>query len=129
LIQFGRLLNFSKSFDHLKSKLAELPIEEIQARQLSSGVILVAAMVNEHEVNITIQGPKLAVNRDIKCFCDCESFKFDHAYSLYKQGSLLHADRFVLKPPHKKNVNLEISGCKHIVLVAQTLWKNRDIIK
>ena len=128
MIQFGRLLSFPLTFKNLEPKLRELTLSKIDAVE-SDGTITVDADVNGHQVQLLLGTPLIDVSSSVKCYCSCDFFKYNLAYSLYKVNSLLYPEMFVLKPPKEKNTSLTLSGCKHIILVSRTLYQNRKLIQ
>ena len=128
MIQFGRLLSFPMTFGNLTPKLRELRMGRIEATE-SGGLIRVSADVNGHQVQMIIHGPTIESSLPTEISCDCPFFAYNLAYTLSKAGSLLNPQSFVLRPPRTKNTSLTLSGCKHIVLLAQTLFQNRQLIK
>ena len=128
MLQFGRLLSFPLTFKNLNEKIKAVSLNDINATIVDNN-ILIESKANNHHVLIVHGGNKLSVAAPVVLYCDCEFFKFNLAYGLHKNNSLLNPEQFVLKPPKKKNTSLTLSGCKHIILVAQTVWANRNLIK
>lgn len=128
MLQFGRLLSFPLTFKNLEPKIRELDLKYINAIE-ENGNISVDSMVNKHNVQLIIYSEIINSSAPVKCYCTCEQFKFSNAYSLYKVNSLIHPEKFILRPPKQKNTSMTLSGCKHIILVSRTLYQNRNIIK
>lgn len=127
MLNFGRLLSFPLTYKNLNEKLKTISTNQINAFENKDGII-VSAKVNDHNVSIQIYDKKIQISSPVSIFCDCDFFKFNLAYALHKNNSLLIPDGFVLKPPKVKNPYLSLSGCKHIILVSQILWKNHSFI-
>lgn len=127
MIQFGRLLSFPLTFKNLTDKLKTVDISEIKATK-SARNIQILANANGHVVELNIIDEKININSPVQLYCDCDFFKYNLAYTLYKNKSLLHTNNFVLMPPRKKNQSMQLSGCKHIILVCQSLWLNKNVI-
>lgn len=127
MIQFGRLLSFPLTFKNLTNKLKTVSISDIKAIKSSENIQILSS-ANGHNVEINIIDRKININSPVQLYCDCEFFKYNLAYPLYKNNSLLHTNNFVLRPPRKKNQHMQLSGCKHIILVCQSLWLNKNVI-
>ena len=127
MLQFGRLLSFPLTFKQLTNKIKSINIQDINIIEKFNN-IFITSVANEHSVEIQVLDPILSVKSPVKLYCDCEFFQYNLAFSLYKNNSLLHPEKFVLKPPKKKNVSMQLSGCKHIILVSQSLWVNKNNI-
>ena len=123
MIGFGRLLSFPLKFHNLGNKVKEIEMTEIGA-VLQDGRIRINSVANGHNVEILAFGERLTSNTPVMVNCDCEFFKYNLAFGLYKVGALLHPEQFRLVPP-----NLTLSGCKHIILTAQTVFQNRQFIR
>lgn len=127
MLQFGRLLSFPLKFKNLEPKIRQLKVTSFNARE-EDGIISVNSVINGHDVQLVIQSKIIDSSSPVMCYCGCEQFKYNHAYSLYKIGSLLNPELFVLKPPKSKNVSLTLSGCKHLILASRILFQNRNLI-
>jgi len=128
VISFGRLLSFPLQFRNLGNKIKQIEMNEIGAI-LKDNKITINSTANGHHVEILAHGSSLTANTPVEIFCDCEFFKYNLAFGLSKVGSLLHPESFVLVPPKSKNMHLTLSGCKHIILMAQTVFQNRQFIR
>lgn len=127
MIQFGRLLSYPLTFKNLNEKIKKVIVNDITIKQ-ESDKFIVTAIANDHQVELNIFGNKLSTNCPTAIFCDCAFFKYSLAYGLYKNNSLLYPENFILKPPKSKNLSLSLSGCKHIIVVAQALWTKKNTI-
>lgn len=128
MLNFGRLLSYPLKFKNLTNRISQVQISNISIRYLEDHKLYnVSAIANGHQVFIQIYGDKISVKSPVKLYCDCDFFKYNLAYALYKQDSLLYPENFILTPPKKKNTSLTLSGCKHIILVAQSVWANKNI--
>lgn len=129
MLNFGRLLSFPLTYKHLNDKLGLITVQDIQTR-LDNNVIHIFAIANNHEVHIDIFNNRISSDTPVKVYCNCDFFKYNLAYSLLKNDGLLFPENFTkLFPPKSKNPGLSLSGCKHIILIAKTIWINRNIIK
>lgn len=128
MIPFGRLLSFPLTFKNLEGKIKELTVQSIDATE-SGGVITVDSTINDHQQQMLIHGDLIESNLPVQVYCSCQFFTYNLAYALNKVGSLLYPENFILKPPKSKNTSLTISGCKHLILLARSLYQNRELIK
>lgn len=128
MITFGRLLSFPLTFKNLEEKIRSLEVSSIDAIE-QDGVIDVRSVINGYPQEMVIHGAAIESSLPVQVSCGCDFFKYNLAYGLYKVGSLLHPENFILRPPKKKNVFLTISGCKHLILLSRSLYQNRNLIK
>lgn len=49
----------------------------------------------------------------VQVSCTCPDFQYRWAYVLYKHGSLLNKENYVLEPPKERNPAMKIGCCKH----------------
>lgn len=127
MLQFGRLLSFPLSFKNLNEKLNKINISDIKAIKLKDKIQILTT-ANDHNVEINIIGDTINIKNPVKIYCDCDFFKYNLAYTLYKNNALLYPERFMLRPPRVKNLNMQLSGCKHIILTCQSLWTNKNVL-
>ena len=67
---------------------------------------------------------KFSINSPVKVFCDCHSFKFEFAHTLFRAGALrnkLSFIRSIIQRPKKKNPNLIVGVCKHVISLANQI--------
>ena len=129
MLQYGRLLSFPLTFKNLEKKVKLVRLDNIVA-QFSQDyqVFNVVAIANgKYTPKIQIFSPELSTSSLTRISCDCEFFKYSLAYSLYKNDALIDPENFVLRQPRKKNTSGSLGGCKHIILLAQQLWTNKNI--
>ena len=127
MLQFGRLLSFPLTFKNLNDKIKTVNISDIKAIKSENNIQIISA-ANGHNVEIIIMDEKINIHSPVKIYCDCEFFKYNLAYSLHKNNALLHPKNFILSPPRKKNQSLQLSGCKHVILVCQSIWLNKNVM-
>ena len=126
MLTFARLLSFPLTFKNLDPKINAIDISDITAIRYNDRIVI-HSVANGHEVYIENLSDSIAAKNPVRVFCDCDFFKYNLAYPLYKTGSLLFPERFMLKPPKHKNTSMQLSGCKHIILMARAIWTNKNI--
>lgn len=57
--------------------------------------------------------PRINPDTEVQVYCNCSDFIYRRAYCLYKEGSLLIPEGFVLEPPEKTNPTCNEKICKH----------------
>ncbi|MDD4081839.1 MAG: SWIM zinc finger family protein [Sphaerochaetaceae bacterium] len=109
-----------------REKLAKLVVfKDISVDKIKDNVILITGKTDKYEQEIEILNSKITLKSECKIFCSCESFKYEFANSVFKNGSLRRPISFIksiIKRPKHKNEHNTPSGCKHIVaLIRQSL--------
>ena len=79
-----------------------------------SGFVVSKGSGKPYAIQIQMDTEHLAQNSKVKVYCNCENFKFQWAYVLYKHDALIAPQNFVLLPPKQTNPNMNVGCCKHI---------------
>lgn len=133
MISFRKLLFFPSVFKDRKDSIKFLNPSIQNISQTNQGVIIEAITQstsgNNYSQIINFLDTTPNQSSLVKIYCDCPSFKFEFAKILYQNGSLYNEDMFkdILKLPSRKNKSGIITGCKHIICVANIIFKDPKI--
>lgn len=81
---------------------------------LLAGIVVSKNSGKAYSIQIHMDTNELSDKSQVKVYCNCDNFKFQWAYVLYKHNALIAPQNFILSPPNQKNPNQEIGCCKHI---------------
>ncbi len=125
MVEFRQLLTFPGVYFKRMISVTNIKNIKINNIEKNNDNIKIMATVNKHDVEIHFHDTQIKQNTPVSVVCTCESFKFEFAYTMNQQTSLIGAKHFILDSPKKKNTNNIISGCKHIIALAIYIQKNK----
>ena len=88
--------------------------ETLHANHVLSGFVVSKGSGKPYAIQIQMDTEYFAPNSRVKVYCNCDNFKFQWAYVLYKHNALIAPQNFVLLPPKQTNPNMDVGCCKHI---------------
>lgn len=127
MVNFGLLLTYPDKYKHLLPTIKDVKINDVNIHRTINNIII-NGIANNHNVKIIVNDIELRVGSPVMVTCDCDAFKYNFAYGMYKMKSLIDPEHFFLKPSKKKNPSMTISGCKHLIAVSNFIWSNRNNI-
>lgn len=111
-------------------KVKSVRLSNIVFQQQDEGILISCNANDKYTCNLFLFGKKININSKIKVNCDCESFKYEFAYTLNKHNALLDNEMFIkyiTKPPRKKNRYLIPTACKHIIALSHDIFKRKHM--
>lgn len=93
---------------------------------IDGDTIHISSSTDKYIQEVLIKGENIHLNSPCKIFCSCESFKYEFANAVFRNGSLLKPISFIrsiIKRPNEKNKFNIPSGCKHIVALMRQILK------
>ena len=84
------------------------------------------------QIEVQLVNGLISVQSPVKITCDCESFKFEFSFTVNRSEGLLgELPELPGKTmfPKQKNPHMVVSGCKHLIKLAQYIlrFQGRDI--
>lgn len=127
MLTFSKILHFPATYKKRNENLKTITLNNFKPQIISNLPLMInySAKVNNHNPIIQTIG-KLNNNTPVIITCTCESFKFEFAKLVHKEGSLFDPENFVLKQPKEKNPFGIAGPCKHILFLANYIWANRS---
>lgn len=137
MLTLNQLMNFPGQFGHRQNSISKVKIHLLDVQD-SEKILIIGGISNSQrntqyaqKIEIQKTDNKLTLQNQVRILCSCQSFKYEFAGSLLKINSLLESEFFEYMiqkhKPKKKNVFQTPSGCKHIIALARTLWKNQNL--
>lgn len=131
MLKFRQILNFPSFFSNRIKSLKEITtkIKDIKSDNISN--ILIIGSSSKYTVQIKLLERKIELDTPVKVSCTCDSFKYEFEYVLFKNKGLIeenHPEANFILAPKKSNPNNVISGCKHIISLANLINNHREKI-
>ena len=127
-ITFKMFLNFPASYDNRNITIPSLRTSTfIMDTKVDNNILSIIGKVGNHTQIFELSKSKTLLNSEVKLYCDCESFKYEFYYVLLKHGCIskqythIFESNNALLSPKKKNIHNIVSGCKHIISLANEI--------
>ncbi len=78
----------------------------------------------KYQVSIIING-RIQSSSEIMIDCTCESFKYEFAYTVGRDKSLIYPNRYLKTISKDKNKFLHLTGCKHLIKFGSYIFANK----
>ena len=132
MIKFKQLFNFPSVFSKRNKEIPQLvrivKIQDVNKDEKNKTVTITSS-VHKHTSQITFFDVVIPMDinsdKEVTVQCSCESFKFEFAFALEQKKSLMNSKSFILNQPKKKNTFNSISGCKHLIALANYIKINK----
>ncbi len=133
---FENALRFPAQYGKRQSGIARLDVKIADVQDTEDQLIiggLSKSSKSQYAQRIEIQKIDNIFNKQcsIQILCSCESFKYEFAGALLRNKALLETEFFEyaikMHKPKKKNINQVVSGCKHVIALANIIWKNKTL--
>lgn len=90
---------------------------------LVAGFVVSKGSGKAYSIQVQMDTAHLGPHSKVKVFCNCDNFKFQWAYVLFKHDALIAPQNFILLPPKQTNPNLAVGCCKHIKVFLELKYK------
>lgn len=124
MIQLKDIISFPAYYKKRNSTLKDVMINNIYMNKYENEYIITSTST-KYKQEISFIGNTLSKETPIKIFCNCESFKFEFAHSIFIRNSLRNSDNFdedIMKRSKEKNIYNIPCGCKHIVALGKYVF-------
>lgn len=130
MLNFGTFLFFPQSLKDRQQSLKNISISSINIKK-EVGLISISSITNKkYQTQIKIYDEEISSKSPCEVSCTCDSFKYEFSSVLDKHDALIDPKNFRTNKIAKvKNPLSVVSGCKHIISLANTIWSNRIWIK
>lgn len=128
MLTLGYFVKFPATYKDREKTTKDVVLKNISAVRESDDKIVVTSDTGKYEQIIEIYDSSINLKSSVKVSCTCESFKYEFAYSVFKDGSLtgpIHFIRSIMQRPKEKNKYNIASGCKHLVVLARQCIKTK----
>jgi hypothetical protein len=125
MLTLGYFTKFPAIYKEREKLVPTVDLKNISVSQ-DEDKIIVTSNTGNYEQTIEIYDKTINLKSPVKVACTCESFKYEFAYSIYKDGSLigaLHFFRSIIQRPKEKNKYNIASGCKHLIALSRQCLK------
>ena len=115
-----------------EDKINQVTISNLMISDNGEDLVTVSAVTNnKHQTQIQVNRK----TKDVKVFCDCESFNYEFARVLLKHKALLNEEYFInlwkrakpRKTNRRKNPYNVPSGCKHVIKLCRYISLKRIV--
>ena len=127
MLRFRDLMQFPPFYSKRQGTIRQTEISITEVNKQETFIDVIGKSKN-YKQTIRILGHQIIPNSSVQIDCNCPSFKFEFAHALLKNESLLNYEKFgteLLRKPTKKNAYLIVSGCKHIIALANIFNKHK----
>lgn len=131
MLQFKNILNFPSFFKERQVLVKQVTINIKNVTNNEDGSKLIQGTTGKFQPEILIIDGNLNLGTNVKINCDCPSFKFDFSKAVNKIGSLSHPEEFqksIALRPKERNLFSIASGCKHIIALANLIYKHPKLV-
>lgn len=126
MLKLSHFTKFPSIYKNREKSVNDVIFTNMTAVVTDDKHVMIKSSTNKYIQEIEVFDDKITLNSLCKVYCNCESFKFEFANSIFRNGSLLHPMSFIrsiVKKPKEKNEYNTASGCKHIVALARASLK------
>ena len=131
-ITFKMFLNFPAAYNERNITIPSLKTNTfIMDTKIDNNILTIIGKVGNHNQVFELSKSKTLLNSEVKLYCSCESFKYEFYYALLKHGAIpkqythIFESNNNLLSPKKKNIHNIVSGCKHIISLANEINKQQ----
>ena len=128
MLRFRNILNFPSFFRKRQNSVLTLGTMIKKVYRDDNDQLIIVGGVNKYSPTIQFGESDVDMNNTVKISCDCQSFNFEFARTLFDNNSLFQPENFqkaIRSVPKKKNAFMVESGCKHVIALARFINKNQ----
>lgn len=132
MIKFRNILHFPSKYKDRNKNVAPVKILISNLEKIDNKLVITGETDKYVSVIAINDIDKFDINNEVQINCNCESFKYEFQTPVYNSGGLYHTrlinTSHLTVLPKEKNQFMVVSGCKHIIKLAQIILSNTDRI-